>query len=384
MSGNPATLSHFPVRISAWTPKRFFDAAAGLPPSPATTQWLQAGFEQAWANPIGRHGLAARSRATLDQARAQFASVLSCKPSEVWFAPSTELALQIAFRAVIGSTSTALVSEVERLILLRTADALAATGLQVDTAPVTGTGQIDFSDPNPTADWAVVQAANRETGIKQDLGAVRSWLAPRSRLFVDATAIRSAVDVPEIWDVIVLDPGQWGGPPGVSVVGCRESVRWVSPWPFEDGEGGRFPVATVALAAAAVMSWPSTSADRAEESRLAQITDEMAIWFSQRVSEVDVLGRSDQRLGNVLSTSFLYVNAEQLVDDLARSGFSVHSGSACTSDTLRPSHVLTAMGALTSGNLRISLPPGCPTEEVEELLTVIATLVGEQRRAAGF
>lgn len=384
MSGETSTLSHFPVRISAWTPPLFFDAAAGLPPSPATVQWLEAALANAWANPIGRHGPAARSRAALERAQAQFSTVLGCRPEEIWFAPSADFALQFALRSVLGPSSSCLISAVERLILLRTTDALAHTGVEVSEAPVKQTGQLDRTHSAPSVDWAIVQAANRETGVTQNLAAIRAWLNPTTQLFVDATAIRSPRDLPADWDVVVLDPLQWGGPPGVSVVGCRDGVRWVSTWPLENEPGARLPGApSAALAAAAVMSWPDTAEAAAEEARLAQITEHLSQWLRQEVTGVDLLGQADQRLGHVLSASFLYVNAELLVDDLARRGFSVHSGSACTSDTRRPSHVLQAMGALTSGNLRLSLPPGCPSESIEDLLAALAELVAEQRAGVG-
>ena len=71
---------------------------------------------------------------------------------------------------------------------------------------------------------------------------------------------------------------------------------------------------------------------------------------------MDVVGDADDRLPHVLTFSLLYVDGEALVIELDRRGFAVGSGSACTSSTLEPSHVLAAMGVLTGGNVRITLP----------------------------
>ena len=99
------------------------------------------------------------------------------------------------------------------------------------------------------------------------------------------------------------------------------------------------------------------------------------------VEEVDVVGDPEDRLPHVCTFSVLYVDGETIVDELARRGLAVGSGSACTSDTLEPSHVLAAMGALTQGNVRITLPLAAVAPEreaavaalVEQLPDVVAT-----------
>ena len=91
----------------------------------------------------------------------------------------------------------------------------------------------------------------------------------------------------------------------------------------------------------------------------------------------------DQFEPRLYESGGLRIDVPEVLDDLARDGFSVHSGSACTSDTRRPSHVLTAIGALTHGNLRISLPPGCSVADVRALAAALPVQVQQQRREAG-
>ncbi len=136
------------------------------------------------------------------------------------------------------------------------------------------------------------------------------------------------------------------------------------------------------LVAASAMTLPDSAEHEAEEPRLALSGAEFAERLAQMIPDMQVLTPA-RRLAHILSLSFLYVNAEQLVDDLAAAGFAVHSGSACTSDLKRPSHVLTAMGALTHGNLRVSLPPGCPQQDLDDLAELLVVLVDRQRREAG-
>jgi cysteine desulfurase len=271
-------------------------------------------------------------------------------------------------------------SPVERLSLLRTLDALDAQA-PVHILAVNADGLVDTADPVLRAPASVValQAANREIGTKQPVSEVDGVQAP---LLVDATAVRRLADLPRRWDTIVIEPSSWGGPPGVAVVACRSSVRWVPEAPASTTE--RFPGrVAVPLAAAAAMSLPVSGARDAEELRIAELADHLAARLQSEVPHVQRLGSATHRLGHIVSLSMLYVQAEHLVDGLARQGFSVHSGSACTSDTKRPSHVLSAIGALTHGNLRISLPPGCPRAEVDALATAVAGLVRAQRNEAG-
>src|ERR671937_656845 len=87
------------------------------------------------------------------------------------------------------------------------------------------------------------------------------------------------------------------------------------------------------------------------------------------------VGDPVRRLPGIVTFSCLYVDGETLLHELDRAGFSVSSGSSCTSSTLTPSHVLKAMGVLSEGNVRVSLPMGTPEEDVERFLAVLPDAV---------
>jgi cysteine desulfurase len=101
------------------------------------------------------------------------------------------------------------------------------------------------------------------------------------------------------------------------------------------------------------------------------------------VPDVEVVGDPVDRLPHIVTFSCLYVDGEALLHGLAREGFAVSSGSACTADTLRPSHVLAAMGVLTHGNVRVSLHPGVTDADVERFLAVLPGVVSRLREEAG-
>jgi cysteine desulfurase len=112
----------------------------------------------------------------------------------------------------------------------------------------------------------------------------------------------------------------------------------------------------IALALAAAEAWRKTEATRAEQSAASSALVRRLRAAAGDLRDVDVVGDPDDRLPHVLTFSLLYVDGEALVIELDRRGFAVGSGSACTSSTLEPSHVLAAMGVLTHGNVRVTLP----------------------------
>jgi cysteine desulfurase len=121
---------------------------------------------------------------------------------------------------------------------------------------------------------------------------------------------------------------------------------------------------------------------KAENTRLAALTARIRLSVSA-LPDVVVLGDPDRRLPHLLTFSCLYVDGEALITELDRAGFAVNSGSSCTADTLRPSHVLEAMGVLSHGNVRVSLPRGTAESTVEAFLGVLPGVLERLRELAG-
>jgi cysteine desulfurase len=101
------------------------------------------------------------------------------------------------------------------------------------------------------------------------------------------------------------------------------------------------------------------------------------------LDDVEVLGDPTGRLPHIVTFSCLYVSGEALLSTLDRRGFAVSSGSSCTASTLEPSHVLVAMGALTSGNIRVSLHPGVSGADVERFLHALPAAIADVRAELG-
>jgi cysteine desulfurase len=136
------------------------------------------------------------------------------------------------------------------------------------------------------------------------------------------------------------------------------------------------------VAAAAALRAVLADGD-AEPARLRALIDRIRTRVAAEIPDVEVVGDPVRRLPHLVTFSCLYVDGETLLHALDRAGFAVSSGSSCTSGTLRPSHVLEAMGVLSHGNVRLSLPRGTRAADVDRLLDLLPDLVAGVRAEAG-
>jgi cysteine desulfurase len=171
----------------------------------------------------------------------------------------------------------------------------------------------------------------------------------------------------------------------VGVLVVRKGTRWLSPYPSDDlyrpQPQGAVDLPAVVGAAASLRAVLAESATEAV--RLGRLVDRIRETVARTVPDVEVVGDPVERLPHLVTFSCLYVDGEALLHGLDRRGFAVSSGSSCTASTLRPSHVLEAMGVLSHGNVRVSLHRGTTEAEVDRFLAELPGLVAEIRAEAG-
>ncbi|MCV2461451.1 cysteine desulfurase/sulfurtransferase TusA family protein, partial [Streptomyces sp. ICN988] len=204
-------------------------------------------------------------------------------------------------------------------------------------------------------------------------------------LLVDAAQSRGWGRVEGDWSLLTGSAHKWGGPSGVGLLAVRKGVRFAPQGPGDERESGRAPgfenLPAIVAAAASLRAVRAEAA--AEAARLRELTERIRARVPALVPDVEVVGDPARRLPGVVTFSCLYVDGETLLHELDRAGFSVSSGSSCTSSTLTPSHVLRAMGVLSEGNVRVSLPPGTVAEDVERFLEVLPGTVAAVREKLG-
>lgn len=357
--------------------------------NPGGSAALTAAFDRGWADPARRYRDGRLSSMLLDAARASIADALGLRPTEVSFtSSSTDAAHRAIAGRLLARPGAVVTSAVEHSAILRAVDIHEANGGRVEVIGVDGQGRVDASAfrralEQPDVSLACLQAFNHEVGTAQPLAEVHdACRAAGVPLLVDVSPAVGRIIPAPTGDLVVASALAWGGPAGVGVLAVRAGVPWSPPGPIDEREGGRVPgtppVALIVVAARA-LEWALAQVDDAATCR--SLLTDLREQILERIRGVSVLGSPD--LPYLLALSCLYTSADALVDGLDASGFAVSSGSSCVADTLRPSHVLTAMGALTQGNLRLTLPVGADASSVAGFVDALEAVIAADRAALG-
>jgi cysteine desulfurase len=364
--------------------RAFLDAASGAPLHPVARQALLAALEDGWADPGRLYSEARRARQLLDAARESVADALGARADEIDFVANATQALHAAVLGTLAGNrraDTLVHSAVEHSAVLHAAE-FARERTRAVSIGVDRLGRVDLAGFRAALrlDGVVagaLQAANHEVGTLQPVDELDSPVP----IVVDATQALGHAEVPRTWSVLAGDARAWGGPT-TGVLAVRTGVRWRSPAPADDR--GRAP-GTVDLpaAVAAAASLRAVLAERAEVAARHRVLTERIRSAAVALPDVEVLGDPVDRLPHLVTFSCLYVDGEAVLDQLDRLGFAVSSGSSCTSDTLEPSHVLVAMGALTGGNIRVSLHRDTTEAEVGRFLDVLPVVLTDVRAQLG-
>jgi cysteine desulfurase len=369
----------------------YLDAVSTEPLHPAARDALLAALDRGYADPLRLHGPGREARLLLDNAREVVAGLLGARPDEVTFTGSGTLAVHLGVlglllgRRRVGGRLVH--SAVEHSAVLAAGAwwerHFGGTAVSV---PVDAQGHVRLDAleaalaDGPTGVLAV-QAANPEVGTLQPLAEAAEAAARLDvPLFTDAAAAVGRTDLPPGWSAAAASAHKWGGPAGVGVLLVRKGARWRAPFPADDRTDPRtagFENVPAVLASAAALQAVLAERD-VVAARQHALVDRLRAGLAG-LPDVEVVGDPVARLPHVVTFSCLYVDGESLVTELDRRGYAVASGSACTASSLEPSHVLAAMGALTHGNVRVSLGRDTTADQVDGLLGVLPGLLDHLR-----
>ncbi|GGX08764.1 cysteine desulfurase/sulfurtransferase TusA family protein [Streptomyces chartreusis] len=372
----------------------YFDAASSAPLHPVARQALLASLDEGWADPARLYREGRRARMLLDAARETAAEAVGCRADELVFTSSGTRAVHSGVAGVLAGRrrigSHLIVSAVEHSSVLHAADTHEAGGGSVSQVAVGRSGAVDAGAYaqalRPDTALACLQSANHEVGTEQPVAEVAAACREAGvPLLVDAAQSLGWGRVEGDWSVLTGSAHKWGGPSGVGLLVVRKGVRFAAQGPVDERESGRAAgFENIPAIVAAAASLRAVRAEAAQEAvRLRELTERIRARVPRLVPDVEVVGDPERRLPGIVTFSCLYVDGETLLHELDRAGFSVSSGSSCTSSTLTPSHVLKAMGVLSEGNVRVSLPFGTPEEDVERFLRVLAPAVAGMREKLG-
>jgi len=375
----------------------YFDYNATTPLSPEVIDATTAASRDLFGNASSVHHFGQQAKAAIDEARSAVAALINGDPSEIVFTSggteSDNFAIRGAAEVVEATGRRHLIaSAIEHEAVLNTLKALARRGWKTSLVGVDQSGIVtpDRVKDAISKETAVVSVmhANNEIGTIQPIAAIAA-IAHEHGAIMHTDAVQSVAKIPVDVralgvDLLSLSAHKFNGPKGVGVLWIKRGTRML---PILTGgkhernrrAGTENVAAIVGLGVAARLAAGKLEK---EAKRLAVLRDQLEKGILARVPGTVVNGEAQTRVPNTTNISFDRVEAESLLIALDLEGIAVSTGSACSSGTLEPSHVLRAMGLSThrtQNSLRFSLGQFSTEAEVQQVLDVLPRLVEKLR-----
>jgi cysteine desulfurase len=379
----------------------YFDYNATTPLAPDVADAVAAATRDLFGNPSSVHYYGQQAKAALDQARSAIAALVGGDPSEIVFTSggteSDNFALRGAAEALEPTGRRHLVaSGIEHEAVLNTLRALVRRGWKTTLVPVDASGIVspDRVREALTDETAVVSVmhANNEIGTVQPVAELAAIAHARGAL-MHTDAVQSAGKIPLdvralVVDLVSISAHKFNGPKGAGALWVKRGTRLL---PILTGgkhernrrAGTENVAAIVGMGVAARLASAKLPVEAA---RLRALRDRLETGVLRAVPGTAVNGALEPRVPNTTNISFDRVEAESLLIALDLEGIAVSTGSACSSGTLEPSHVLKAMGLpahRTQNSLRFSLGLFSTEQEVDRVVDVLPRLVEKLRGLTG-
>jgi len=374
----------------------YLDNAATTPVRREVFEAMVPYLTDKYGNPSSIHSYGREARADLNRAREQVAAAIGAAPEEIIFtaggSEADNLAIKGTALAMYGEKSHIITSAVEHHAVLHSVESLKRLGFSVTILPVDSEGMVDPEDVKraitPETCLISIMYANNEVGTIQPIEEI-SRIAREAGVLFHTDAVQAVghmpVDVKSLGvDMLSLSGHKFYGPKGVGALYARRGVRLA---PLIDGgaqerkrrAGTENMAGIVGIGMAIELAVSEMDEVSAKEERL---RDKLIDGLTQRIPDVRLNGHRRLRLPNNVNMSFLYVEGESLLLNLDMEGIAASSGSACTSGSLAPSHVLMAMGIpheVAHGSVRMTLGRYTEDADVERVLDVMPRIVEKLR-----
>jgi cysteine desulfurase len=379
----------------------YFDHNATTPIDDSVVDVMTHVLREDFGNPSSIHHFGQRAKGILDDARTAVADLLKAEVSEVVFTSGGTEADNFAIRGVAEALEVTgrrhlIATAIEHEAVLNTFKALGRRGwtttlLPVDASGIVATEALEAAITDQTALVSVMHA-NNEIGTIQPVADLARIAHARGALFhTDAvqSVAKIPVDVRALGvDLLSLSAHKFNGPKGAGALWIKRGTRVAAILTGGKHErnrrAGTENVAAIAgLGAAATLA---TGKLTTEAARLSALRNRLENEVLASIPQTAVNGARDQRVPNTTNISFGGVEAESLLIALDLEGVAVSTGSACSSGTLEPSHVLRAMGFpahRTQNSIRVSLGAGNTDEQVDYLIGKLPKIVEKLRSLTG-
>ena len=355
-------------------------------------------FTRDYGNPSSLYRFAQEGKTHLEQARAQVAACLNAGPEEIYFTSGGTEADNWALRGVAElmalrgkQTGHIITTAIEHHAILHTAQYLEKRGYEVTCLPVDGDGLVDPAAVEaaipPDTILISVMAANNEIGTVQPIAEIGA-IARAHKVLFHTDAVQAVGHIPvdvERWnvDLLSLSGHKFGAPKGIGALYMRKPLRLPALIQGGGQERGRRSGTENVPGAVGMAAALKEAVDRLpeESARLAALRDKLIAGLS-RLPYARLTGHPVKRLPGTASFVFEGVEGEALLLHLDAKGICASSGSACSSASLDPSHVLLSIGlphAIAHGSLRLSLGADNTEADVDYILKEVPGVVAYLR-----
>ena len=353
-------------------------------------------FSDYYGNPFSLHLFGNETGLAVTQARQTIADILKAKPNEIIFTASGSEADNLAIRGIAKAYKHRgkhiITSTIEHPAVKNTFMDLIEDGFEVTMVPVDENGVIIVEEFKKALreDTILVSImhANNEVGSFQPVEEIAKITKERKIiLHVDAVQTMGKVEIyPEKMgiDLLCFSGHKFHAPKGIGVLYKRDGVRLARIITGGNQEGKRRPGTSnvpyiVGLAKALQMAVADMKEVWDKEEKLRDYFEDE---ITKRIPEIKINGKGARRLPGTSSITFKYLEGESMLLNLSLKGIAVSSGSACSSDSLQPSHVLLAMGIpaeYAHGTLRFSLSKYTTKEEIDYTIEALVEIIGKLR-----
>jgi cysteine desulfurase len=384
----------------AETKRIYLDHNATTPVHPSVLEAMMPYFTEKFGNPSSIYQYGQEARREVEDAREKVAGLIGAGPDEIFFTGGGTESDNLAIKGTAYEKSAKnekarhiITSAIEHHAVLNTCKYLEKKGFSVTYLPVDKYGLVDPEEarkairPGETILISVMHA-NNETGTIEPVAEIGA-IARENGAYFHTDAVQSVGKIPvkvkELnADFLSLSAHKLYGPKGVGALYIRKGVR-IEPLlhggPHEKNRrAGTENVPGIAGLGRAAELAKDTMAK--ESVRLAALRDRLYAGISGKIKDVYINGHTVKRLSNTLNLSFKYIEGESIILNLDMLGMAVSSGSACTSGSLDPSHVLKAMGvdaALSQGSIRFSLGKDNTEEDIDRVAGALPEIVAKLR-----
>lgn len=376
--------------------KVYLDHAATTPVRPEVAEVVTRYMIEEFGNASSIHSFGRAARKGLEEAREQVASLIGADAREIIFTSggteSDNMALKGVAEAQRQRGKHIITSRIEHHAVLHTAEHLEKDGFEVTYLDVDSDGLVDPDDVRKAVrdDTILVSVmfANNEVGTVEPIGEIGKICKERGVVFHSdgVQAVGSIpIDVNELGlDLLTISAHKMYGPKGVGALYVRKGTK-IAPiihgGAHERGKraGTENVAGIVGFGKAAELARVEMDARR---NHLLFLRDRLIRGILERVEDVKLNGHPTERLPNNVNVSIMYVEGESMLLNLDMMGIAASSGSACTSGSLEPSHVLLAMGVpheVAHGSLRMTLGSANTEEDVDYVVDCLGEIVKRLR-----